>query len=181
MNDPSILDAFQAYDNAYQSVDPDQGFGSLGIWPVEAGKDDTPVLIVRGFSVTEGAFYPSKTNKDLKVPARNLQFQYQTTAEHPTMPNHQFNGVPFSLPVDPNSAGENEWRVERDMRRLKGHLQALLGDDFVDGAGWQSANLKNLAARFATGSVIVAKCKLENSRPNGKGGFYCNDYIISAE
>lgn len=174
--DPSILSALGQYDQSMDQVEADNGFGSRGIWPPE----DELIVLVRGVTLRTGKFYNSKTDRKSTTPSIVIQFLYRTMPDHPTMPNHDFGGVEFNLPTSPNSAGDNAWRVDSDQKRLKGHLQVCLGDQYASGPGAQQANLQNLLNRAQ--SPFAVKVKLER-RPKGEGktGTYDTDFLISAE
>jgi hypothetical protein len=175
--DPSLLAAFGQYESSFDQVEADNGNGSRGIWPPEAEL----LGLVRGVAIRRGNFYGvNKADKKAKIPATIIQFLYSTLPDHPTMPNHPFGGVEFSLPDNPAAAGDAAWRLDADQKRLKGHLQVCLGDNFASGPGGFRANMENLISR--ANSPFVVKLKLDR-RPKGEGkaGTYDTDYLLSSE
>lgn len=175
--DPSLLAAFGVYEQSFDQLEADNGNGSRGIWPPETEL----LLLLRGVAIRRGFFYGvNKTDRKAKIPSTIIQFLYSTMPDHPTMPGHNFGGVEFNLPDNPGQAGDAAWRLDADQKRLKGHLQVALGDEFASGAGGFRANIEAVIRRTAT--PFVVKAKLER-RPKGEGktGTYDTDYLLSAE
>lgn len=177
MPDISVLDAFNNSDSS--GIIAENGFGSRGIWP-KAGIHPAMVMDVR---VGEGFHNNDKKKGDvpLKTPTRTIQFRYRLFPDHPENPNLECGGVEIHLPLNPAEVKSYDFRVDNDQRRLKGHLQVLLGDAFVDGPGWIPNNMRLLMQKLAS-SPIACRVNFEQ-KPKGEGkvGTYDNDFLLAAE
>jgi len=119
---------FAALQQEFDSVQADQGLGSLGEWPPK-GEHNCYVI---GVNITESKFRVTGTGKE--IPSVSVQFNYQMI-EDPDRPEPlAFRGAPMNIPADLTEIDHegSQIRARIEMSRLKGHIKTLLSYDPAD-------------------------------------------------
>lgn len=156
----------------------DNGSGALGEWPPDGDHPNT----VMDINIKEGVF----KGKGGNIPANVIQFRYVTTALLPGRKDPlEWSGVPFTLPRDESQVTDsgNKIRLEIDKKRLKGHLEAILGTPVTD----LRAALPDASDRIHRSKCeCMVRCTTESrssSKTAGAAGTvarsYRNEFIVS--
>jgi len=109
----------------FETVQADQGLGSLGEWPAK-GEHACYVLSV---NVENGKF--RQTGDQQEFPSILVQFHYQLCEDPDRTEPLIWNGAPMNIPHDPSALSHegSKVRARIELQRLKGHLKTILGYD----------------------------------------------------
>ena len=117
---------FATLQNDFETVEADQGLGSLGEWPAQG--DNT--CYVLNINIETGAtFKEAQAAGGMEHPAVTIQFEYQLVEDPDRAEPLAWRGAPMTIPTnmgDVQSDG-SKIRAQIELRRLKGHLKTLLG------------------------------------------------------
>ena len=153
----------------FKNAAPDQGFGSLGVWPNEPTSSDITADLTDLVVNWEGKFQYNAANKQrVTLPCLEVQPHY-TWHEGPSGAM-TFKGRSIQIPFDlPGNFPDNQrQRVEIGERHLKGQLTGLLGYEPTDlGAALTEATALIAAAKEQNTAVAVL-LHLDIPTKNGK-------------
>ena len=154
---------FATLQDDFQTVDADQGLGSLGEWP-PAGDHNCYVLNM--MIDAKAIFKEAAASGGQEHPAISIQFSYQLVEDPDRAEPLLWRGAPITIPSNPKDIGHegSKIRAQIEMKRLKGHLKTLLGRDPVDLSADMDAVASLLSGEQSVVAVVDCRYNKRNDR-----------------
>lgn len=131
----NIMQRLQALDTSNTGVD--LGEGGIRKWPIPRADipnpDDRRDLVIACI-IDEMRFEEDMLNvrgpdgKDTGEKMPGLQFIYRGAEPGEGIENEEFEGAIFPLPINPPTTEREKERQDKDMKRLNGFIQGILGE-----------------------------------------------------